>query len=283
MLIQAVRAISWLICCISLVFCALPSPLRAEAPQLAWEKIGDDLEQATGKLNQDSVFSASIVLVRSALLRFNLQTIRASEYGWKHATIRSLCRAAGASVCINSNFFDEQGKALGVVISRGIIHQKAHRGGGTLTGILFATSKGVGITHRDTFSINGVVEAAQAGPRLISQGQIVPGLKESSFRTNLSGVCLDSKGRIVLYRVTAGVFGSSLPLLQNLLLSPAVECLDALNLDGGGSSQLYLAGEIPGHAGAVREENFAGRDEVPIALGLFPIISALPATATTSP
>lgn len=240
-------------------------------PAVSWQPLGPDIEQASASLNPDSMFSSSIVMVRSSLSRFGLQVIRASDFGWKRAPVRSLCKAAGATACVNSNFFDEQGKALGLVISRGIVHQKIHKGGGTLTGVLFVTPKSVGIAHRDAFSPNGVVEATQAGPRVISESAIVPGLKESSFRTNLSGVCLDRNGRVVLYRVTSGVFGASLPLLQRLLLSPSVQCVEALNFDGGGSSQLYISGSIPGHTGATREENFPGTDEVPVAVGLVPL------------
>jgi len=247
------------------------SSARTEEPSILWHPLGADIEQADSRLNPDSVFSSSIVMVRSSLSRFRLQVIRASDFGWKRATVRAMCRAAGAIACVNSNFFDEQGKALGLVMSRGIIHQKLHRGGGTLTGVFFVTPKSIGIAHRDQFSYDGVVEATQSGPRLISQSAIVPGLKESSFRTNLSGICLDTNGRVILYRVTSGVFGSSLPLLQRLLLSPAIQCVEALNFDGGGSSQFYIAAGIPGHTGATREEDFPGSDDVPVALGLVPL------------
>ncbi len=247
-----------------------PQCVAVAEPEIAWEALGTDLEQANAKLNPDSVFSASVVLIRSSLTNYRLQVLRAADYGWKRANVRAMCKEAGASACINSNFFDEQGRALGLVISRGIIQQKMHRGGGTLTGVAFVTPKSVGIAHRDAFSPEGVIEATQAGPRVLDDGQLVSGLKESSFRTNLSGICLDDKGRVVLYRVSAGVFGASLPLLQRLLLAPGVKCVDALNFDGGGSSQLYISGEIPGHAGSVREESFPGRDDVPVALALVP-------------
>jgi hypothetical protein len=240
-------------------------------PTVSWQPLGPDIEQANTSLNPDSLFSSSVVMVRSSLSRFKLQVIKASDFGWKRAPVRALCRAAGATACVNSNFFDEQGKALGLVISRGIVHQKIHKGGGTLTGVLFVTPKSVGLAHRDAFSPVGVVEATQAGPRVISESTIVPGLKESSFRTNLSGVCLDRNGRVVLYRVTSGVFGASLPLLQRLLLSPSVQCAEALNFDGGGSSQFYISGSIPGHTGATREENFPGTDDVPVVVGLVPV------------
>ena len=107
--------------CLSTVAAVLAaSPALAEH-ELPWQPLGPDLEQANSRLNPESVFSASVVLVRSSLAKYRLQVIRAADYGWKRANVKALCREAGASACVNSNFFDEQGKALGLVISRGII------------------------------------------------------------------------------------------------------------------------------------------------------------------
>lgn len=238
---------------------------------IQWERIGNGLEQANFKINADSIISSSIALVRSDLKNHRLAVIRASEFGWKHATVQALCKQSGAVACINANFFDEQGKPLGLVVSRGIIHQKMHKGGGLLTGVLYASAKSVNISHRDNFSTEGVVEAVQAGPRLVSQGAMVEGLKESSRSSNLSGICIDAQNRVSIFRVTSGVFGGSLHQLQSVLTHPGIACLEALNFDGGGSSSMYISGEIQGHAGAVREENFPGTDEVPVAIGLVPI------------
>jgi exopolysaccharide biosynthesis protein len=250
---------------------ALAQPLTEP---LAWDKLSSGLEQTNFKINGDSIISSSIAIVRSDMQSHRIATIRASEYGWKHATVQALCKASGAVACINANFFDEQGKPLGLVISRGIIHQKIHKGGGLLTGILFVTPKSVGVAYRDTFSSEGVVEAVQAGPRLVSKGAIVEGLKESARSSNLSGICIDAEQRVSIFRVTSGVFGGSLLQLQNVLTQPQIGCVEALNFDGGGSSSMYISGEIQGHAGAVREENFPGTDEVPVAIGLFPLATS---------
>jgi hypothetical protein len=118
----------------------------------------------------------------------------------------------------------------------------------------------------------------------VSNSTVVEGLKESSRSSNLSGICLDAQQRVSIFRVTSGVFGGSLHQLQNVLTHPQIGCVEALNFDGGGSSSMYISGEIQGHAGAVREENFPGTDEVPVAVGLFPIIAAQPVvTAQPTP
>ena len=252
---------------------ALAQPLTEP---LTWDKLSSGLEQTNFKINGDSIISSSIAIVRSDMQSHRIATIRASEYGWKHATVQALCKASGAVACINANFFDEQGKPLGLVIGRGILHQKIHKGGGLLTGILFVTPKSVGVAYRDTFSTEGVVEAVQAGPRLVSKGVIVEGLKESARSSNLSGICIDAEQRVSIFRVTSGVFGGSLLQLQNVLTQPQIGCVEALNFDGGGSSSMYISGEIQGHAGAVREENFPGTDEVPVAIGLLPLAAPSP-------
>ncbi len=255
---------------------SLPCFAQPLAESLTWEKLGSGLEQTNFKINGDSIISSSIAIVRSDMQSHRIATIRASEFGWKRATVQALCKAAGAVACINANFFDEQGKPLGLVISRGIIHQRLHKGGGLLTGILFITPKSVGVAYRDAFSTEGVIEAVQAGPRLVSKGTIVEGLKESSRSSNLSGICIDAHQHVSIFRVTSGVFGGSLHQLQNVLIQPQIGCVEALNFDGGGSSSMYISGEIQGHAGAIREENFPGTDEVPVAIGLFPLTLPTP-------
>lgn len=271
----------WSICSITALFMLISLPCSAQTvpDPVAWDKLGNGLEQTNFKINADSIISSSIAIVRSDMQSHRIATIRASEFGWKHATVQALCKASGAVACINANFFDEQGKPLGLIISRGIINQRIHKGGGTLTGILYVTPKTIGIAHREEFSSEGIVEAVQAGPRLVSKGAIIEGLKESSRSSNLSGICIDAHQRVLLFRVTSGVFGGSLHQLQSVLVHPTIGCVDALNFDGGGSSSMYISGEIQGHAGAVREENFPGSDEVPVALGLFPL---LPLTAAAS-
>lgn len=254
--------------------CTPPCSAQTLPASIEWEELGPKLERAEFSFNVGAVFTSSILLVRAELHSYKLRTIRASEFGWKRATVRTLCRAAGATTCINSNFFDEQGRALGLVISRGIIHQKLHRSGSVLTGVLYSTAKQTKISQRELFSpsvasAGQAIEASQAGPRLIENGEPIRGLHDQSLSSNLSGACLDSKGKIIFYRVTSGVFGCTIRQLQNVLLNTLIGCVDAINFDGGGSSQFYLSDEIPGRKERRSEEFLSGLDPVPVAMGLF--------------
>lgn len=254
------------------LFCALNVARAAEPEQeISWQSLSPGLEQTHFQLSAGTLLSPWVVAVRADLKHFRVQVIRATDFGWKRASVKAMCKASNASVCINSNFFDEQGKPLGLVLSRGILHQKTHNGGGTLTGILYVANDRVGIAHRSSFNSEGVVEATQAGPRLISEGAPVVGLKSPGSGTNLSIACVDREQRLVLIRVAFTMFGGSPTDIQRTLLRPEIACVEALNFDGGGSSQMYISGTIPGHVGAVREEDFPGRDEVPVALALAPL------------
>ena len=186
-------------------------------------------------------------------------------------------------MCINTNFFDEQGKPLGVVINRGILHNKLHRGGGALTAVLYATPKELRIAHRDTFSAQGVVEATQAGPRLLADGRAVEGIKAPILSSNLSGSCIDRNGRLTLYRVASGMFGCTTRQLQELLTHPEIDCIDAINFDGGGSSQLFIGTEAPTGSDQEQEENYQGEDEIPVAIGLFLNSAATSSANQTAP
>jgi exopolysaccharide biosynthesis protein len=239
---------------------------------IIWEMLTEGLEVSHFQIARSGLISSPAVALRADPKRFAPRTIRSADYGWKRATAQAICKASGAAACINTNFFDEQGKPLGLAISRGIQHQKMHNGGGTLTGVFFVTNEGrLGIAHRGEFSAAGVVEALQAGPRLISVGAPVVGVKEASSATNISLVCIDGVGRLILMRVTLGIFGGTLREVQGALLRPELGCVEALNFDGGGSSQLYFSAAIKGHPGGIREEWLPGRDEVPVFLGLVPV------------
>jgi exopolysaccharide biosynthesis protein len=234
-----------------------------------WQRLDSGIERAAFSFQSGSFFSSSIVLLRANLKEYRLKVVRASEFTWKRASVRALCLASGAQACINANFFDEQGKTLGLVISRGIVHQKIHKGGSTLTGILKSSGSEIGIVHREQFSPNGVLEAIQAGPRLVASGKAVTGLKDSYRSHHLSGVCVDGAERVIIYRVTSGLIGPSVQQLQDILQQPTIDCVDALNLDGGGSSHLFLTNAAPALGEAAQEENIPGTDDVPVAIGLF--------------
>jgi exopolysaccharide biosynthesis protein len=96
-----------------------------------------------------------------------------------------------------------------------------------------------------------------------------------TFTTRRAGICLTSTGDILVYCVSSALVSMTMPALQELLTSSTVGCTEALNLDGGGSAQLYARGaQTPGLSEAdatrpPREVSVDGIDRVPVFLGFF--------------
>ena len=260
-----------LLCAALLCLTAIPRGAAAadDPPSPPWERVGEDLDLAQVNVRVNPFLSSELLLVRSELKRHRVAVIKSTEFGRRRNTVMALGMASRAAVAINANFFDEQGKALGLIISRGIVNQGLHRGGETLSGIFEVTSTGLRIINRDTFEPLGVTEAVQAGPRLLSGGSRVRGLEASAF-SKRSGVCIDGERRLILFAVSSGFLGLTMQQLQEVLMRPDIGCVDALNLDGGGSAQLWISGKIPGASRSFSEIFVQGADTVPVALALVP-------------
>ena len=247
-----------------LLFLGLSTCTHADELVVNFERVGDDLEIAESEIDTGSLFDARVVLVRSSLRRYSITAIQAPSGG---SDVRQMCEDAHAVACVNANFFDVDGKALGLVISRGITHHKLHLGGQTLSGVLALTPDGVRIAERDAINLASVTEAIQAGPLLLVAGA-KRAISERGAPTRRAGVCIDSQKRLVVFAVSSSFSGVSISALQDLLASKQVGCRDALNLDGGGSAQLFVNPHLPGAAQDFLGVDIQGRDQVPVALGL---------------
>jgi uncharacterized protein YigE (DUF2233 family) len=240
-----------------------------------WQPIANDLEMIRLDAEPSSLFSAEILLLRTELKHYVPRVITALEFGKKLATADEFAKKSQAVVTINANFFDESNKALGLVVTNGTVQQQPHQGGAALTGI-FQLSQGdeprINIVHRQDFNPKRVLEAFQAGPRLLDNGKALRVKDTNSSRR--AGLCIDDKGRLILF-ATSGFFGATLQQMQQLLLRSPVNCSSSLNLDGGGSAQLYFAGSSVGSNKATSvilspEINIQGIDSVPVVLALIP-------------
>ena len=176
----------------------------------------------------------------------------------------ALAAKRGAAVILNAGYYDEKGRPLGYFRSGGKVFNSLvlHRGRKTFLhyGALFAVGRENGspkIVSRENFEDSGVSEAFQAGPLLVMDGKPVPGL--SRYREYLRAsrrtvVGLDTEGRLVVLVSEAETRGISWCELQAFLVLPeskgGLGVRDAMNLDGGSSSQLWVRGaiEIPGRA-----------------------------------
>ncbi len=245
-------------------------PLSALCEPINWQRIGEDLEEISIPLSSTPFFSSELVLLRTSLKRYRLGVLRATDFGKKRMSVKSLIEQSGALGGINANFFDEQHMPLGLVVDRGIILQELHRGGSLLNGIFEVNRGTIRIIDREDFLHSSATEAVQAGPIIIKKGEIQQNIKGASSFARRSGVCIDRDSRLILFCLKATLGGVSLAKLQKILLAPEVACVDALNFDGGGSAQLFLDKEVPGAISDFAGISILGRDEVPVVLAVYP-------------
>lgn len=170
----------------------------------------------------------------------------------------SLFSKSKALAAINANFFDEQGIPLGLVKKDNqILHPIKKISWWSL---FCLKNKKASIVHSKEALPGQCEQAVQAGPRLLVNG-VVPKLKDESSRKTALGIRKD--GQVIL-----AVSEGNLPIneLAILFKNPeekgGLNCVNALNLDGGSSSKLRVSvGEF--------KKNISSFAVTPVALGVF--------------
>lgn len=203
------------------------------------------------------------------LLRFDAKVIGAkilhsSDLQLMGANAKTFAEKSRAFAAINANYFDEKGRALAYLktasqeINRNISKHALYTG-------VFAVRDAIPVVlHRDDFQPAQASEALQAGPLLLNRGAPVDIMSGLGRYARRAVVGIDKEGRIIVGVTDAVLGGLSFAELQELFSNSKwqLDTPDLLNLDGGGSAQLYVkSGKF--------EEFVAGTSEVPVAIGFF--------------
>jgi uncharacterized protein YigE (DUF2233 family) len=168
----------------------------------------------------------------------------------------------GAVAIINANFFDAQHHALGLVVSDGIVYGQAYQGMG---GMLQVQNGGVRVrsTILEPYAGEPLEQATQAFPMLMTNGQASFANTQGDRISRRTVAAQDVQGRIVLI-VTTSVIGMKLVDLSAYLASTDLQLVNAVNLDGGGSTMLAL--NTPGQPAY----EILSLDAVPTVLAVYP-------------
>lgn len=226
-----------------------------------WESLAPGFSRAyytidTGKV----IFKPQVILLRFHLDHFSFRTATASELGLARTDIKQLTQRLGGVAGINANFFDERGLPIGLIVANGTRFQNIHQGGNVLTGIFTIENEVAHISHRSEFRGSSVSQGLQAGPRLINNAQAV-NIASANTASRRSGVAITKSGEVIIFATSLRFPGATLSQIQDMLLQSSLNITQALNFDGGGSSQLYVA---PMNG---KEEIFlSGGDAIPVGL-----------------
>lgn len=192
------------------------------------------------------------------------RVLHASQLQLKSANAKVFVEKTGAIAAINANYFDEKGRPLAYLKTAGKEINRAVSKHSLYTGVFGLGESGPFVTHRDEFQPDQAGEALQAGPLLVHRGASVEVSSGLARHARRSVIGIDKTGRILIGVSDAVIGGLSFVELQELFAQSRwqMEAIELLNLDGGGSAQLYAkSGKF--------EEWLPGTSEVPVAIGFF--------------
>lgn len=174
-----------------------------------------------------------IYAFRIDLKKNQLNSLLASELDREHASVDEFSHFSKALITLNGGFFDRQFHPLGLRISQKKRLNPIKRI--SWWGIFYIkNNKPYLSTHRQFNYQKSIDFALQSGPRLIIKGKI-PSLKPGLAERSALGITKD--GKVILLATDNAPMTTT--TLAKLMKSPPLNCIDALNLDGGSSTQLY--------------------------------------------
>jgi uncharacterized protein YigE (DUF2233 family) len=172
--------------------------------------------------------------------RWKLRLITARQFHRDTATVKFLAQEGRARLAINGGFFSADFKPLGLRISDSI-QSNPLRSVSWWGVFAIVLGKPQLFSMKDYAPAKPPEFAIQAGPRLLVNSSIVSTLKEGLDQR--SGIGMTAEGLIVI-AVTERAWISLTEFAQWMRSSEGGGCVNALNLDGGHSSQLYYANRI---------------------------------------
>ncbi|MGC1181395.1 phosphodiester glycosidase family protein [Legionella sp.] len=174
-----------------------------------------------------------IYAFRIDLTKNKLAIVSAKSLALKNASADQFGEHSQALLSVNGGFFDHNFSPLGLRINNKKLENPLKRI--SWWGIFYVKNNKASISSLNHFHYDHDIDfAMQSGPRLLIKKKI-PSLKTGDADRSALGITADGKV-IILVSTNAAMSTSK---LARLLKAPPLSCTDAINLDGGSSSQLY--------------------------------------------
>jgi uncharacterized protein YigE (DUF2233 family) len=174
-----------------------------------------------------------IHVFRIDLNKNQLALVTAKKLALKNASADQFAVHSKALLSINGGFFDHEFKPLGLRINNRKLENPIKNI--SWWGIFYIKNKIPHISNIRHFNHDNEIDfAVQSGPRLLIQGKI-PSLKPGIADRSALGITAD--GKVIILVSTSSAMTTH--ELATMLKAPPLSCTDAINLDGGSSSQLF--------------------------------------------
>ena len=162
-----------------------------------------------------------------------LDLVTAKELSRQQASARDFTRHSKALLSINGGFFDPNYHPLGLRISHQ--HQYSPLKPISWWGVFYINNQKPYLSNAHEFNADKPIDfAVQSGPRLVVNGAI-PRLKAGIAERSALGIT--QNGRVIILATESNPMTTT--TLANLMKSTPLLCENAINLDGGSSTQLH--------------------------------------------
>ncbi len=219
--------------------------------QVSYSRISPGIQIGSVPLRHEHGTDFSLVVTKIDLAKTYIRVLTNDSLAVKRDFVEAMAKNTGAIAAINAGFFDEKG-ARGLVLKNG----KELRAPNRTHGYLLLWDDGAHIGPTRTLEAENAI---QSFPLLLVNGEVISdAAKNMGDVARRSAAALTSKGDLLLVVTDAELVGLTIPQLTVLLRGLGAR--NAIALDGGASSQLY-----------VRNADYRVRewDPVPVALGVF--------------
>ncbi len=220
--------------------------------QVSYSRISPGIQIGSVPIRHEHGTDFSLVVTKIDLAKTYMRVLTNDSLAVKRDFVEAMAKNTGALAAINAGFFDEKG-ARGLVLKNG----KELRAPNRTHGYLLLWDDGAHIGPTRTLEAENAI---QSFPLLLVNGEVISdAAKNMGDVARRSAAALTSKGDLLLVVTDAELVGLTIPQLTVLLRGLGAR--NAIALDGGASSQLY-----------VRNADYRVRewDPVPVALGVFP-------------
>jgi len=230
---------------------------REKSGNNKWRSIGSGVDVKMVQIRFEDGIVSRMSAVRLDPAQFDIRLRWKVVQKNRFDPARKIARNTNATVVVNAGYFDENGRPLGyfqtgeTVFNRRLLFRGRRRS--LHLGAIFYVLKGsgkVGIATREDFESKGVREAFQAGPYLVRGGQPefgLEGYREYRRTDRRTVLAFGKKGRLIFLVSEEIGRGISWCELQDFLprteLNGGLGVIEAMNLDGGSSSQLVVQGK----------------------------------------
>lgn len=200
-----------------------------------WNRIKDGILYTKYSFSKGQLDYTTIHAFELDLAKVRLGVVTASSPGG--ASVKNMADENGALLVINGGFFSAERKAIGLLFNNGKMLNPIHN---TSWWSIFGVKNGEPfIVKPKLFESSPDIEVAiQAGPRLVIDG-VVPKLKEGLAARSSVGITRDNKIVILITEGTPISLEELAKSMSEKHFGGGFECVNAMALDGGSSSQLY--------------------------------------------